>query len=72
MTTTPARRRYFPGSPFQADSEPTIEQFEFGDLVSHDAHGMGRVVGAEANAVTVDFGTQTVRVMSPFAKMAKL
>jgi hypothetical protein len=72
MTTTPAGRRYFPSSPFQRGSEPTIEQFECGDLVSHDTYGMGRVVGAEASAVTVDFGTQTVRVTSPFAKMAKL
>ena len=42
------------------------------DLVSHDSYGMGRVVGAEAAAVTVDFRTQTVRITSPFHKMSKL
>jgi hypothetical protein len=49
-----------------------IERFERGDLVSHDSYGMGRVVSAEPDAVTVDFGTQTVRITSPFAKMSKL
>ena len=72
MTSSRAPRRYLAGSPFQPDPEPAIEQFECGDLVSHDAYGMGRVVGREAEAVTVDFRTQTVRVMSPFHKMAKL
>jgi hypothetical protein len=72
MTSSRARRQYLPGSPFQPDPEPVIEQFDCGDLVSHDAYGMGRVVGREAQAVTVDFRTQTVRVMSPFHKMAKL
>jgi len=41
-------------------------------MVSHDSYGVGRVVGAEANAVTVDFRNQTVRITSPFAKMSKL
>jgi hypothetical protein len=72
MTSSRARRRYLPGSPFQPDPEPVIEQFACGDLVSHDAFGMGRVVGRETEAVTVDFRTQMVRVMSPFDKMAKL
>jgi hypothetical protein len=72
MTSSRAPRRYLAGSPFQPEPEPAIEQFECGDLVSHDAYGMGRVVGREAEAVTVDFRTQTVRVMSPFHKMAKL
>lgn len=72
MTTRPARRRHLRSSPFQPDPEPVIEQFECGDLVSHDSYGMGRVTGVEADAVTVDFGRQTVRIPSPFRKMAKL
>ncbi len=40
-----------------------------GDLVSHDSHGVGRVTGADAGGVTVDFGTNTVRITSPFKKM---
>ncbi len=72
MKTLPARRRHLANSPFQPDPEPVIEQFECGDLVNHDSYGMGRVIGAEADAVTVDFRTQTVRITSPFHKMAIL
>ncbi len=73
MTTSPrAVRRHLASSPFQPEPEPTIEQFELNDLVSHDSHGMGRVVGMEAGAVTVDFRTKTVRVTSPFHKMSRL
>lgn len=49
-----------------------LPHFECGDQVSHDVYGLGRVVGTDAGAVTVDFGTQTVRVVSPFRKMAVL
>jgi hypothetical protein len=41
-------------------------------LVAHDSYGVGRVVGVEAGAVTVDFRPQVVRVASPFTKMTKL
>jgi hypothetical protein len=72
MTTSPARRRYFASSPFQPDPEPIIERFECGDLVNHDSYGVGRVIGVEASAVTVDFRTQTARITSPFHKLAGL
>jgi hypothetical protein len=70
MTTSPARRRHLATSPFQPRPEPVIATFECGDLVSHDSYGMGRVTNAEADAVTVDFGSQTVRIVSPFHKMS--
>ena len=38
--STPARR-HLASSPFKADPEPTIENFEMDDLVCHDAHGVG-------------------------------
>jgi len=72
MKPLPAGRRHLLSSPFQPDPEPVIEQFESGDLVSSDSYGMGRVVSTEANAVMVDFGTQTVRIPSPYSKMTKL
>jgi transcription elongation factor GreA-like protein len=72
MTPPPARRRHLASSPFQADPEPVIEQFEFGELVSHDSYGVGRIVAVEAAAVTVDFRPQVVRIVSPFAKLSKL
>jgi len=72
MTTSTPRRRHLASSPFQPYPEPVIEQFAPGDLVTHDSYGMGRVVSAELAAVTVDFGSQKVRIMSPFTKMSKL
>ena len=69
--TTPVRR-HLASSPFQAEPEPTIEQFAMDDLVCHDAHGVGRVVGMEPSAVTVDFRGQPVRITSPYRKLVKL
>jgi len=67
-----ASRRHLASSPFQAEPEQVIEDFALDDRVSHDKYGLGRVVGVEDAAVTVDFGSQTVRIVSPFAKMTKL
>ncbi|MGC5585295.1 hypothetical protein ACQE98_07335 [Ornithinimicrobium sp. W1679] len=72
MPTLPARRRHLASSPFRPEPEPVITQFVRDDRVSHDSYGMGRVVGVEADAVTVDFGTRTMRILSPFSKLAKL
>jgi transcription elongation factor GreA-like protein len=49
-----------------------IEQFAVDDRVSHDTYGVGRVKGVEEAAVTVDFRSRTVRIVSPFHKMEKL
>ncbi|HEY0888255.1 MAG TPA: hypothetical protein VGE38_01415 [Nocardioides sp.] len=72
MTTSAPRRRHLASSPFQADPEPVILQFEVDEMVSHDSYGMGRVVSVEAQAVTVDFRPQLIRIASPFARLAKL
>ncbi len=73
MTPSAGARRHLASSPFQRDPEPTIEQYAVDDLVSHDSYGMGRVIQVEAGAaVTVDFRSQTVRITSPFHKMARL
>jgi hypothetical protein len=73
MTTSPqSRYRHLASSPFKPDVELPIEQFETGDLVSHDLHGMGSVVSTDAQGVTVNFGSKTLRVMSPFRKMEKI
>lgn len=72
--TTPSRpaRRHLASSPFKPRVEPEIEKFELDDRVSHQSHGLGRVVGMESAAVTVNFGTRTVRIVSPFHKLEKL
>ncbi|GAA3383450.1 hypothetical protein GCM10017750_53740 [Streptomyces racemochromogenes] len=43
-----------------------------GDRVSHDQHGLGRVIGVEEEAVLVDFGSVRMRVLSPYGKMSVL
>lgn len=72
MTTSAGQRRHLASSPFQPDPVPVIEQYGVGDLVSHDSYGLGHVIQMESGAVTVDFRSQTVRVTSPYQKMAKL
>jgi hypothetical protein len=71
-STSGARRRHLASSPFKPEPEPTIEDFALDDRVTHDAYGVGRVVGVESGAVSVDFGSQTVRIPSPFHKLTKL
>lgn len=71
-TSSGARRRHLASSPFQPEPEPAIEQYALHDLVSHDSYGMGRVIGMEPAAVTVDFGPRIVRIASPFNKLEKL
>jgi hypothetical protein len=70
--TAPPRRRHLPTSPFAPEPEPVIEVYDVGDVVTHDTYGMGRVVGVEAAAVAVDFGSRTVRIPSPYAAMSLL
>ena len=71
-TSSGARRRHLASSPFQSEPEPSIEQYAIADLVCHDVYGVGHVTRVEATAVTVDFGRQTVRIISPFHKMQQL
>jgi hypothetical protein len=73
----PARagtRRFLPTSPFQAPPDPPpAEQFAVQDQVTHDKHGLGRVISIEnETALVIDFGTQKVRIMTPCAKLTKL
>ena len=49
------------------------QQFAVGDQVTHDVHGLGRVIGIEVGIATVvDFGSAQQRILSPYAKMSKL
>lgn len=72
--TTPSRpqRRHLASSPFKPTIEPEIEVFHLHDRVSHQSYGLGRVVGTESTAVTVNFGARTLRIVSPFHKLEKL
>jgi hypothetical protein len=72
-TASSSRRPYLTNSPFAASPpEQPVEDFVLSDLVAHDSHGLGRVVGVDAGWVTVDFQTRTVRFQTPFRKITKL
>lgn len=49
-----------------------MENYSVDDRVCHDVHGLGRVVSVDAHGVTVDFGSSSVRIPSPFSKMERL
>lgn len=72
MTSSPFSQRKQSSSPFQPKPELEIEVYAVGDQVCHDLYGLGRVVGVEAHAVSVDFGAKTVRITSPYAKLEHL
>ncbi|MBV6702228.1 hypothetical protein [Kitasatospora aureofaciens] len=75
MTKSPVVRRHLPTSPFKARVEPPRKQFAVGDRVTHDKHGLGRVVDVEDDsnvAVLVDFGSRQERLTPPYAEMFKL
>lgn len=59
-------------SPFKPRVEPEIESFDLDDRVSHQTYGLGRVVGKESAAVSVDFGSSIRRIVSPFHKLERL
>ncbi|MFJ8727595.1 hypothetical protein [Streptomyces sp. NPDC093269] len=73
MTKPAAPKRHLPTSPFKAPVVPAPKHFVVGDQVTHDVYGLGRVIGIEdGSAVLVDFGSEHVRIVSPYAKMTKL
>lgn len=67
-----AQRSHLASSPFKPQIEQEIESFELHDRVAHQTYGLGRVVGEESAAVTVDFGDCTHRIVSPFLKLERL
>jgi hypothetical protein len=47
-------------------------QFEVGDRVSHDRHGLGRVVTVGRDEVVIDFGASRRRVQTSSSMLNKL
>jgi hypothetical protein len=66
--------RPLPDSPFNALRVPAVVAvYAVDDRVSHDTFGIGTVVTVETDqAVTIDFGDQQVRVVTPFRKVTRL
>ncbi|NYJ73200.1 hypothetical protein [Allobranchiibius huperziae] len=72
MASSGNNRPRHANSPFAAHVEPDVEDFALADRVCHDTYGMGRVVGVDKSGLTVDFGSSTRRIETPFRKMTKL
>jgi hypothetical protein len=71
---TQARRPVLPASPFQPPAPPPPpEPFAINDLLTHDRHGLGRVVGlAGDRELHVDFGSAVRRISLPNPKITRL
>jgi hypothetical protein len=73
MRKPEAVHRHLPTSPFKARTEPPRKHFAIGDRVTHDAYGLGRVIGVEGDtAVLVDFGSRQERITEPYTGMFSL
>ncbi len=73
MKKSEAVRRHLPTSPFKARVEAPPKHFAVGDRVTHDAYGLGRVIGVEGDtAVLVDFGSRQERIAEPYRGMFNL
>ncbi|MBD0293417.1 MAG: hypothetical protein ICV70_07585 [Jiangellaceae bacterium] len=74
MSQRTMRRPAFPASPFNNQPvAPPVERLVVDDRLTHDRHGLGRVVRVEGDgSVIVDFGSTVRRVIYPNAKVTKL
>jgi hypothetical protein len=67
-----SRPKHLRSSPFASAPEAVVKVFEVDERVSHDLYGLGKVLSIDSHAVTVDFGSQTLRITPPFAKLHHL
>jgi hypothetical protein len=68
-----ARRPILPASPFKASTEQPVEKFNIDDRITHDRHGVGRVVLLESDRVVhVAFGSEVRRIALPNPKVTRL
>jgi hypothetical protein len=74
MSHRPIRRPVLPASPFNVTiAPPPVERLSVDDLLTHDRHGLGRVIGFESDdMVLVAFGSEVRRMAYPNAKVTKL
>jgi hypothetical protein len=74
MTQRTARRPVLPASPFNVlrEAKP-VERLAVDDRLTHDRHGLGRVIGVESESILlVDFGSTIRRVTYPNTKVTRL
>jgi hypothetical protein len=73
MSARSSVRRPLPTSPFKESSTPAVEKFSLDDRVTHDRHGLGRVVRLESDTVVhVAFGSLVRRIALPNPKVTRL
>jgi hypothetical protein len=72
MSTSAGRRRTLVHSPFQPQPSAPVPTFEVDDRVTHDRYGVGRVSVVTSSEVTVDFGSNKIRVRTPYTKLFKI
>jgi hypothetical protein len=67
-------RRHLPSSPFNVPViEAPVVTYAVNDRVTHDSYGLGSIVSVEEDrAVTVDFGSEPIRLTLPCARLSKL
>ena len=74
MTQRTARRPVLPASPFNVlrEAKP-VERLAVDDRLTHDRHGLGRVIGVESESILlVDLGSTIRRVTYPNTKVTRL
>ena len=74
MTQRTARRPVLPASPFNVlrEAKP-VERLAIDDRLTHDRHGLGRVIGVESESILlVDFGSTIRRVTYPNTTVTRL
>ena len=73
MSARSMTRRPLPASPFKASTEQRVEKFNINDRITHDRHGVGRVVLLESDTVVhVAFGSEVRRIALPNPKVTRL
>lgn len=73
MATSQRPRRHLASSPFAPKPDVIDEVYEAGARVSHDAHGLGRVLSVQGtSSVQVDFGNGSMHIPLPCRSMTAL
>ena len=73
MSARSMARRPLPASPFKASTNQPVEKFNIDDRITHDRHGLGRVVLLESDTVVhVAFGSEVRRIALPNSKVTRL
>ena len=72
----PSAKRRLPNSPFNAERDAALQprtQFQIGDRVTHDRHGLGTVTGFDGDTgLHIKFGGVVYRISVSTSKLHPL